>query len=207
MHIVHSSANFSTESIFTHLLVSRHVLWHANVQFCFSLILLFLQCMRVLQCFFKAVAKFRVPRDAICLLQSCLPHPGVKPAAAVLPDSALREDEQMERSSRRRGRDWFLLNTEHQRDTNLLVGLITFLSLDHCSRTCGRLGGFLVLVFVCIIYPALMSCGKDAFSWWSACWAHRWAQTQRSYFLTPPITFVPGAGSKGPTGESSNTRY
>lgn len=46
-----------------------------------------------------------------------------------------------------------------------------------------------------------MSCGKDAVSWWIACWAHRWAQTQRSHFLMPPITFVPGAGSKGSTGE------
>lgn len=51
-----------------------------------------------------------------------------------------------------------------------------------------------------------MSCGKDAVSWWSACWAHRWAQTRRSHFLTPPITFLPGAGSKGSTGEPGDKR-
>lgn len=175
----------------------------------FNPILLFLQCVRVLQRLFKAVGNSEFlgmwfvfcspvsPIQGLSLLRQCY-----------LTQHCEKTNRWRDRViERRRGRDWLLLNTEHQRDTSILVVLITFLSLDHCSRTCGRLGGFLVLVFECIINPALMSCGKDAFSWWSACWAHRWAQTQRSHFLTPPITFVPGAGSKGPTGESSNTRF
>lgn len=183
----------------------------ANLPFCFSLILLFLQCVRGLQGFFEAVGNLDFARmwfvfcSPVCLIQglSLLQQ-------CYLTQHCKKTNRWSDRVVERRGRDWLLLNTEHQR------GYKPPCWCHHLPLIWRPLFGVLklwtswriscVLVFVCIINPALMSCGKDVVSWWSACWAHRWAQTRRSHFLTPPITFVPGAVSKGSTGEPGDKR-
>ncbi len=105
----------SWKHLHTLSVVPWHILW-CKSPFCFNPVLLFLQCVRGLQCFFKAGGNLEFPRMWFVFCSPISPIQGLSLLQqCYLTQHCKKTNRWSDRVIERRGRDWLLLNTKHQR--------------------------------------------------------------------------------------------